>query len=325
MIKCKYCERVCFHAKGLKIHVKMFHKNISGLELEKYYLKERFNLRDDDFNIILKDYNNKNCLSVLDLNKKYNAQLINFLKLSDVKIRSIKEINLDEISLRKMREYWIKKYGVDNPSKDNKVKAKKIKTHLLNYGTVNNFCDDEIGKKARNNVDREKLWETLKKSLIKNFGVDNPAKIPGVNKKISKSQKKRFSLMTEEERRKGTEFMRSCIKLESKIQLRVQDILNQLGITYTSNAFLYSYNFDFLIKGKKILEIQGDFWHANPNKYKANDILMTGFIVKDVWNKDKRKKEIVERNGFKIFYLWENEINKMSDNDIKYFLVTTFL
>ena len=76
---------------------------------------------------------------------------------------------------------------------------------------------------------------------------------------------------------------------------------------------------------RTVYEFLGDFWHGNPNKYKKNDILFGGKTAKMIWNKDLRKKEFVEKRGFKIFYLWETDINKMTDVEIINFLKTILL
>ena len=42
-----------------------------------------------------------------------------------------------------------------------------------------------------------------------------------------------------------------------------------------------SYFYDIAFNNKVLLEINGDFWHANPEQYKATDILKyTLFILK---------------------------------------------
>ena len=51
-------------------------------------------------------------------------------------------------------------------------------------------------------------------------------------------------------------------------------------------------------------------WHGNPAKYKSTDIIMGKILVFDLWKKDKNKKIIAENNGYKIIYIWEDEINK---------------
>ena len=65
--------------------------------------------------------------------------------------------------------------------------------------------------------------------------------------------------------------------------------------------------FDFKISGKKILiEVDGDFWHCNPNskfsipKYAAQISNLTQDKIKEKWCFD---------NGFKLLRFWETDIN----------------
>ena len=146
--------------------------------------------------------------------------------------------------------------------------------------------------------------------------MSNPAQIPGVGRKIGDSQRKRISNMTSTERRIMTEKARSNINYVSSQEMRIQTILNQVGIEYTANGFLYSYNWDLIFKNKTIIEVQGDFWHANPKTYRETDVLLNGLLVKDVWNKDNRKKKLIESKGYSVNYLWESDINNMTDEEI---------
>lgn len=66
--------------------------------------------------------------------------------------------------------------------------------------------------------------------------------------------------------------------------------------------------FDFKISGKKILiEIDGDFWHCNPNsqfsvpKYAAQISNIRQDKIKEQWCVD---------NGYQLFRFWETDINK---------------
>ena len=69
--------------------------------------------------------------------------------------------------------------------------------------------------------------------------------------------------------------------------------------------------FDFRI-GNILLEIQGDFWHANPKFYKESyELSFPGNIkikAKDLWEKDYRKKVLAESRGYTLLYIWENDI-----------------
>lgn len=73
--------------------------------------------------------------------------------------------------------------------------------------------------------------------------------------------------------------------------------------------FLY----DFVdIAQKKIIEFNGDYWHANPKSYLAQDMIGRGVTRKsasDIWKKDAIKSKIAQDKGFQILVIWESEFN----------------
>lgn len=73
------------------------------------------------------------------------------------------------------------------------------------------------------------------------------------------------------------------------------------------------YIFDFLFPEYKILlEYQGNYWHCNPNKYKADELIkMAGIrekiLVNHIWDRDELKRRSAEKQGYKVIYLWESD------------------
>lgn len=122
--------------------------------------------------------------------------------------------------------------------------------------------------------------------------------------------------MTADERRRMTEKARANINYVSSQEIRIQTILNQLDVEYTANGFLYAYNWDLIFRNKVIIEVQGDFWHANPKFYKESDVLLDGLLAKDVWKKDNRKRKLIESKGYTVHYFWESDINNMTNEEI---------
>ena len=58
---------------------------------------------------------------------------------------------------------------------------------------------------------------------------------------------------------------------------------------------VHHYAYDIKYKNK-IIEYNGDFWHANPSKYKPNDIInfpnSHGTVsAKEVWSNDSKKNQ----------------------------------
>lgn len=319
-MQCPICQFNCATRASFKHHIKGKHKEVSKLELENLYVRYVLNI-EVSFQDIVNDYLLGLCFE--DLVVKYSIprnNIKNILNLSNVKLRSNSESKQTIQYQEKYTSTIKEKYGVENVSTILEVKEKKKQTSLKNSGYINNFCNPIIKENAFNNIDFKKVAETGKKSNLLKYGVENVAQIPEIAEKISKSHLKLQSKYSYEERLINTQKARESCKYESSLELRIQSILDSLLIEYTRNRFLGNYNFDFIFKNKIILEIQGDYWHGNPNKYKENDILFGGKTAKMIWNKDLKKKEFVEKRGFKIFYLWETDINKMTDEEIINFL-----
>lgn len=322
-MKCPFCEYQISKPNIFKRHIIFHHNNnYSEIQIQKFFIKSFYNIDEHDLDNIVIDY--ETGYSILDLTKKYSpitsTAILNYFELIGIKKRNAKESKHTNNYIEKYKNSIITKYGVDNISKSKLIKEKKVETMLKNYNRINNFSCPIIKKKAFNNVDFVKLNNKLKDKLLNEYGVDNISKIPKVKEKISNTKKIKYSKYSNDEKRKMTENARKNIKPKSKLEIKIQDILNKLKIEYTVNKFLFGYNWDLVFKNKKILEIQGDYWHANPNKYIESDIVF-GKKVKDVWAKDERKRKEAEKNKYRVYYLWESEINKMNLQDLENILI----
>lgn len=97
---------------------------------------------------------------------------------------------------------------------------------------------------------------------------------------------------------------------DSMIEVKIQDYLKQLGVSFFTHQYLsqikHSYQCDIWIPAMNlIIECDGDYWHANPDKYKDVDLDERQRLQKE---KDSiRTKELIEK-GFKVLRLWESEI-----------------
>jgi hypothetical protein len=83
---------------------------------------------------------------------------------------------------------------------------------------------------------------------------------------------------------------------------------------------IYSHNFDFVIEDiKKVIEFNGDKFHANPTIYKENDIPLK-FInktSKEIWDKDKNKINKLLNNNYKVKIIWECDFLNDKEQTIK--------
>lgn len=58
--------------------------------------------------------------------------------------------------------------------------------------------------------------------------------------------------------------------------------------------------------GTHAIEFHGDFWHAHPDIYDADHILM-GMKASDIWLRDENKRTIIETRNIKLLVVWESE------------------
>lgn len=164
-------------------------------------------------------------------------------------------------------------------------------TNLERFGAINPLSRDT------------EVFHRRNKTVLQKYGVENVWQCVDVFMKFPRSQTK-----------------------ISYLNKRIYKILDDTNIKYTPEFALYYLKdnrkrvkfYDFKIDNI-LLEVNGDYWHANPINYSPTDILnFPRYSIKaeEIWNRDLLKKQIGEENGFKIITLWETELNKMNDNEI---------
>ena len=99
-------------------------------------------------------------------------------------------------------------------------------------------------------------------------------------------------------------------KCTSKLEQRVFDelsgkfeIVQQLRI---QNRF-----FDIACtKTKRIVEIDGTYWHCDPRVYKATFLHVSGRTAQEIWKRDKDKQRLAESHGWTVYRVKELSICK---------------
>jgi len=63
---------------------------------------------------------------------------------------------------------------------------------------------------------------------------------------------------------------------------------------------------DFVL-GKKVIEYNGDYWHANPSIYSDGEIMIRKKKANDIWMHDAAKVVDLEQAGYQVLTIWEND------------------
>lgn len=244
------------------------------------------------------------CIEILDYSvyhickeifekKGYKADpttIISFCKEKGIKTYSIKERANNQSVRKKYRDTCNEKYGEPNSlSRGTIPYQKRNNTVKRKFGVDNVFQSEEIKEKS-------------KKTMIERYGVWNNLLYSGYTRNHGR---------------------------RSKIQIKIEGMLKEKNILFEPeipNKFcvyneklgrVYSPIVDILIEDKKIvIEVNGDIWHANPNKYKSTDLICTwkgNLPTSEIWKFDKIRKEQIESFGYSVLTFWEYDIKNNID------------
>lgn len=73
------------------------------------------------------------------------------------------------------------------------------------------------------------------------------------------------------------------------------------------------------ILNTRILEFNGDYWHANPKFYKASDGVLHNKSVtaQEIWDRDAKILAALRKLGYSVLVVWENDYYKNPEKTIK--------
>ena len=185
---------------------------------------------------------------------------------SDITAKSWKIPNI-----RKSRLDGIERFVLEHgyhPGADEKSKEKRKHTFTLRYGVPHNWMVKEVRKKCND-------------TCILRYG------------------KSMWQLMME------------ALKFhQTEIEIITKRILDDNGITYKPQFQLWDGGniriYDYYIPSSNLLiELDGDFWHANPIKYPKEKLLEVQRA--NILN-DEYKTNLAKTSGYKIERFWETRI-----------------
>lgn len=143
--------------------------------------------------------------------------------------------------------------------------------------------------------------ETIAKRLAANKSEVRRKKISQAlkGKKKSPEQKKRLAEMSLYYRKQRQ--LRSGNKLEKAFQ----EILTELGISFTHQYMVENHNYDFYIESSNLLiEVDGDFWHVNEER---GFTIKSKIQVRNLEN-DAKKNQLAKQKGYVLLRFWEYDI-----------------
>jgi very-short-patch-repair endonuclease len=112
--------------------------------------------------------------------------------------------------------------------------------------------------------------------------------------------------------------------LKSGYSFVSQDLFNKINESFSMNNFQYmvkngefiisKYAIDFIDHDtKRIIEFNGDLYHANPNIFNSEDKpnpWNKKLSAKKIWENDKIRNGLIESFGYEVLVVWESDYRK---------------
>lgn len=200
--------------------------------------------------------------------------------------------------------YWNDKHnkvgiGEDNPS------YSRIKTTCTNCGkniSVINYDYNKTNKFGDNHnfCSQQCYWNYRTKYYVKEKAA--------LYNYIYTDEQKQLS------RERYLKQIKSSNRLNTKIQLKINNILDKLHVDFEREKTFDYYSVDnYLPSVNGIIEVMGDYWHGSPVKYNENKYLLSELQQKQI-HRDKLKYSYIKNHyNINILYLWEYNIDNNID------------
>lgn len=232
------------------------------------------------------------------------------------KIKKANQKNLDEKQKKKIIEFW--NFGISDSTilKELKIGKKPFLRFKSEFFSQNELQNKNCLKFVTLEVSKLKEIIDLGRQKISYKRI---SKISGVSPKTTKKVLIFYSDFFKENLFYSYDNKTFHFK-QTKIEKMVEDFLLKNEIAFEKEVVvvnspeevkIYGYRnfrYDFEILNKNIfLEINGDYWHANPNLF-AKEAL--GDIQKKNTLRDVVKKLKAESINYRVIYFWESDLKK---------------
>ena len=219
-------------------------------------------------------------------------------------------------------EYWIYKgYSIDEA----KIEVSKIQKGNF-YSRIDSISegDEELKKQLISRKQKEaspiciEYW--LKKGLSNTEAIKAVKEIQSSrSSKSSRFKDKRHSRdsidkiratmkdhISKYDPKKWVKHLENYKDLRSKLEVECYNSIKALHNNVKASVRINNYIADLLINDNLIVEVFGDYWHANPSVYSSEEVLKIG-KASDIWNKDRLKIDTYQQLGYKVLVIWEKD------------------
>jgi len=192
------------------------------------------------------------------------------------------------------------KYGVSNVSKLPEVRRAISESNTGRLVVVSDAT------KAKHSLNSRERWSDPSTRARMSAGIKKAVNLPEERQRRSEFQTERMNDPAYVERLFGTHWGKL-----SKLHQRLRAELRLEEFGFKSEEIVGNRLVDELCIERKIaIEINGDYIHANPRKYSAEDVIRIpgdSYTAAEKWEKDARKIAYLESKGYQVLVIWESD------------------
>lgn len=192
------------------------------------------------------------------------------------------------------------KYGVSNISKLPKVRKAISESNMGRKVVVSNETKEKHSQNSKKRwsdpVVRAKMCEGIRKA---------------VNTPKERQRRSEFAKIQMNDLQHIRLFFGSGFGHLSKLHCRLREKLQLDKFGFISEQPILPYIVDELcITEKIVIEINGDYIHANPKKYSAENVIRIpggSYTAAEKWKKDANKIAHLQSKGYHVLIIWESD------------------
>lgn len=180
-----------------------------------------------------------------------------------------------------------------------------------------------IEKQIKAHIGKKCSLETKKKMSLARLGkplsVSCREKISDSNRGKKRSEETKLKLRISHLGKKPSNETRAKLKVarqkqvlplvDTSIEIKIQDFLNNSKVQFEKHKNIFGQP-DIFIEPNICIFCDGEYWHANPKKYKGEIIISKNRTANFVWKRDKEVNKRLTNAGYVVLRFWENDINK---------------
>ena len=327
--KCKECKKnhINFINLNRKYHefcsIFCSRKNIETQEKYKKSLMEKLGVDHPSKSEEIKKKKIGTCLKNHGVeNPSQSEEIKEKARQSNLERRGVRCSFQSEEVKEKSKQTNLEKRGVEYAFQSEEVKEKSNQRKLEKYGNKN-YHNIEKAKKTKLRNEYYKLFNSdrLKKLVIPLFTVDEYEGTKSYGERLYYSFKctKCNNNFIDGIYDGRIPRCHNCFPTEqfTKPHKAISKFLNKNNIDHEIEKYIKPYSVDIFTQSNKIIEVYGDYWHANPIIFLSETIMNYPdgkLLAKDKWLKDEKRINYLKNKGNEILIIWEDEVNNDWNN-----------